>query len=263
MSPQQITTASVLDILFEHRNKGYGAYELRSHYHKRLLIAVAVLPLVVLLAWQLQPDYEKIQTALDEIKPYVTICPIEIPEAVIQPPPPAATQRPAARGAAIPTEIVPDELVPPVDNTLLLGGTSDGDPTITPAEVTSTPTPAATGAANTAPTPITEPVQNFTTVEKLPQFPGGAQAWLQFLQRYLRVPDELAAGQKVQVQVRFTVSTDGSISEAVIVQSGGATFDAEVKRVLKKMPRWSPAVQNGRPVAVSFVQPVTFAAVEE
>ncbi|MBA2746852.1 MAG: energy transducer TonB, partial [Flavisolibacter sp.] len=48
-----------------------------------------------------------------------------------------------------------------------------------------------------------------------------------------------------------------------ILQSGGKAFDAEVIRVLKKMPKWKPAIQNGRPVAVSFSQPVTFVGVEK
>jgi protein TonB len=48
-----------------------------------------------------------------------------------------------------------------------------------------------------------------------------------------------------------------------VVQSAGAVFDNEVIRVLKKMPKWKPAIQNGQPVAVTFTQPVTFQAVEE
>jgi protein TonB len=47
------------------------------------------------------------------------------------------------------------------------------------------------------------------------------------------------------------------------VQSGGFAFDNEVIRVLKKMPKWKPAVQNGHTIALSFMQPVTFQAFEE
>ena len=56
---------------------------------------------------------------------------------------------------------------------------------------------------------------------------------------------------------------DGSITKFEIIQSGGAAFDNEVIRVLKKMPKWKPAVQNGQNVSVMFTQPVTFVAYEE
>jgi protein TonB len=73
----------------------------------------------------------------------------------------------------------------------------------------------------------------------------------------------LEAGQKRSVLVRFSVSEDGSVTQFEIVQSGGEAFDREVLRVLRKMPRWKPAIQNGRPVSVLFTQPVTFVAMEE
>jgi len=86
---------------------------------------------------------------------------------------------------------------------------------------------------------------------------------MEFLSRNLRTPSELEAGQKRNVMVRFTVGEDGSVTQFEIVQSGGEAFDREVIRVLKKMPKWKPAIQNGRPVSVLFTQPVTFLAVEE
>ena len=84
-----------------------------------------------------------------------------------------------------------------------------------------------------------------------------------FLNRHLRTPDELEAGQKRTVLVRFAVSVEGSVTQFEIVQSGGPAFDNEVIRVLKKMPKWKPAVQNGQNVSVMFTQPVTFVAYEE
>jgi protein TonB len=100
-------------------------------------------------------------------------------------------------------------------------------------------------------------------VERLPEFPGGVNAWSAFLGRHLRVPDDLEAGERRTVQVKFWVGEDGSVTRFEVVQSAGAVFDNEVIRVLKKMPKWKPAIQNGQPVAVTFTQPVTFQAVEE
>jgi protein TonB len=77
------------------------------------------------------------------------------------------------------------------------------------------------------------------------------------------VPADLQPGERRTVQVRFQVSAEGEITKFEILQSGGSIFDREVIRVLKKMPKWKPAIQNGRPIAISFVQPVTFQAIEE
>jgi protein TonB len=94
-------------------------------------------------------------------------------------------------------------------------------------------------------------------------FPGGVESWLNFLRRFLQTPDELEAGQRVEVRVKFFIDTDGSLSRFEIVKSGGTVFDKEVLRVMKKMPKWQPASQNKNKVAVSFTQPVIFMGVEE
>jgi hypothetical protein len=56
-------------------------------------------------------------------------------------------------------------------------------------------------------------------------FPGGQQAWMNFLNKHLRTPNELEAGQKKTVQVRFSVAEDGSVTHFEILQSGGTAFD--------------------------------------
>jgi protein TonB len=86
---------------------------------------------------------------------------------------------------------------------------------------------------------------------------------MDFLSRNLLTPGDLEAGQKRSVLVRFSVSEDGSVNQFEIVQSCGEAFDREVLRVLRKMPRLKPAIQNGSPVSVLFTQPVTFVAMEE
>ena len=103
----------------------------------------------------------------------------------------------------------------------------------------------------------------FVPVESGPEFPGGREAWTVFLNRHLQTPDYLEPGEKKLVLIRFFVDTDGAVNGFKVLQSGGAVFDDEVIRVLRKMPRWKPAIQNGHPVAVSFTQPVTFVGVEQ
>ncbi len=118
-------------------------------------------------------------------------------------------------------------------------------------------------AGNEKELPVEKSQAIFDPIEAEPQFPGGQQAWLSFLNRFLRVPEDMESGVCKTVLVKFFVGIDGSIDGFEIVQSGGNTLDNEVIRVLKKMPKWKPAIQNRHPVAVSFIQPVTFQAMEE
>src|SRR6266487_4568592 len=68
----------------------------------------------------------------------------------------------------------------------------------------------------------------------------------------LNTPHELEIGETKMVLVRFMVDVDGTISKTEIVQSGGDKYDREVIRVLHKMPKWVPAMQNGIKVATYF-----------
>jgi protein TonB len=103
----------------------------------------------------------------------------------------------------------------------------------------------------------------FIPLEKSPEFPGGYAAWSNFLNRYLQTPGDLDPGEKKVVLISFLVDVNGAVTGFKVVQSGGNTFDNEVIRVLKKMPKWKPAIQNGHPVAVPFTQPVTFVGLEQ
>ena len=85
-----------------------------------------------------------------------------------------------------------------------------------------------------------------------PSFPGGSAAWLKFLQRILQAPEDVEPGKRIEVLIRFWVDIDGSVSRPEIIKSGGTAFDKEVMRVMKKMPKWEPALQAGRPIAVAL-----------
>lgn len=68
----------------------------------------------------------------------------------------------------------------------------------------------------------------------------------------------MAPGERKTVVVKFNVSADGSISNIQVVQSAGAAFDAEVLRVMARMPKWKSAIENGKPANAVITQPVTF-----
>jgi TonB family protein len=91
-----------------------------------------------------------------------------------------------------------------------------------------------------------------------PGFPGGNEVLLNFLNRNLKPPPELQSGEKKLAVVQFLVKADGSINDFQIKQSAGLPFDNEVLRVLKRMPKWKPAMDNGKKVDAIVTQPVTF-----
>jgi len=111
--------------------------------------------------------------------------------------------------------------------------------------------------------PVTvDSVQNhpvYSFVEKMPEYPGGQNELMQFLQANLQYPDSARhLDIEGKVVAHFIVNEDGSISDASILHHLGYGCDEEVLRVIALMPRWTPGQQNGTPVKVYFTLPVTF-----
>lgn len=100
----------------------------------------------------------------------------------------------------------------------------------------------------------------FITVERMPEYPGGQSAMMQYIGSSVRYPNEaLKNGVQGRVIVQFVVEKDGSISDVVIVRSSGdASLDREAIRVISNMPRWKPGMQRGKPVRVKYTVPVNF-----
>ncbi|CAG5073180.1 hypothetical protein DYBT9623_04683 [Dyadobacter sp. CECT 9623] len=91
-----------------------------------------------------------------------------------------------------------------------------------------------------------------TVAEQKPQFPGGHQAMLEYLKTNTKYPESASkALVSGSVFVRFTVAEEGSIGNIVIVKGVGFGLDAEAIRLVKNMPKWEPAVQNGKPLSAA------------
>lgn len=102
-------------------------------------------------------------------------------------------------------------------------------------------------------------IELITAVEKSPEFPGGFEALIKYLDDNVRYPDEaLEDAIEGKVIVRFDVNKDGSISNITIVRSLQTLLDAEAVRVINTMPKWKPGTQRGKPIKVGFTLPVNF-----
>ena len=260
MTSNEILKADLLDIVFDNRNKKYGAYLLRKYYNSHLIFALNGMlgfVLIIVLIVSLNPQIgEAVSGAInrtDKVTLSVLTSPPSEPPQVSHPPRSNARQINKSR-----FEIVNQSTTVPITENM--AGAEISNITMKGSDVDGTLPVIESG-------PIIEPTVIENNLPPAPttaaEFPGGQQAWMNFLNKYLRTPGELEAGQKKTVQVRFSVAEDGRVTQFEIIQSGGIAFDNEVIRVLKKMPKWKPAVQNGRAVPVMFTQPVTFMAFEE
>jgi protein TonB len=99
----------------------------------------------------------------------------------------------------------------------------------------------------------------FVSVEKMPEFPNGMGALLQYLGKNIKYPT-IAQENNVQgrVTVQFVVNKDGSIVDVVVVKGIDPYLDKEALRVVSGMPKWKPGEQRGKPVRVKYTVPVTF-----
>lgn len=99
----------------------------------------------------------------------------------------------------------------------------------------------------------------FDTVDQMPEYPGGMQAMIEFLQANMKYPED-AAKQKVEgrVMVQFVVETDGSISDVHVAKQVFPSLDAEAIRVVQAMPRWTPGKDKGKVVRVKYNLPIVF-----
>lgn len=104
-----------------------------------------------------------------------------------------------------------------------------------------------------------EPPIKFTVVQKIPEFPGGWSAFMQWLTKNLKYP-ESAKRNKIQgtVIVTFIVNKDGSIASTKVSTSADPVLDAEALRVMKMMPKWKPGMDHNKICRTMIAVPVVF-----
>lgn len=273
MTNERILQSDILDILFENRNKDYGAYALRKGYNSRLMIAIVAALSIILVfivinflthknsssfSYTTQERIVEIKEIdIEKLKPKEPEKPKEQPREEQK----IASQKFVSKIVIKPDdkvkEVIPD--TKSLDSSLIAditvkGKPDDGIPKKTEQTIVS---------GNTNNSQSTETEKEFRPQEKDPEFPGGPDALKRFLANNLQTPGELEDGEKKVVKIRFKVDKDGSVNTFEIVTSGGNEYDREVVRVCKKMPRWTPALQNGVNVPVSYILPVTFIGVEQ
>ena len=107
--------------------------------------------------------------------------------------------------------------------------------------------------------PEPEEEEIFMVVEESPEFPGGYEAYMQYLKKNIKYP-AICRENNIQgrVIVSFVVNKDGKIVDAEVVKGVNPSLDKEALRVISTMPNWKPGKQRGKPVRVKYSSPVNF-----
>jgi len=266
MEAKKILAADLLDLLFENRNKEYGAYELRKTYNRRITTALLVVAsvTVVSLGTFLIANSSKGTTRGQFRIDSLTLANIPPEEKKIEPqlPPPPVKQPPVETTQFTPPKIVkevdPDEMPPQVEDlektridVISRQGIED-DGLV----------PQIDQNRQVIEEKKEEPEDKiFESVQIEASFPGGDIAWKRFLERNLNpntpVDNGAPAGQ-YQVWVQFIVDKEGVISEVKALTSNGYGMEDEAVKIIRKGPHWIPAIQNGNKVKAYRKQSILF-----
>ena len=240
------------EIIFENRNREYGAYDLRKRYLSAICLSllggVAISTvLVLILSFTIDrdiipdspdggiifiqpdstlPDPNKIKDNEPEIPKPKTFKPVYIEPEIVE----KVDSSDIGTVAITSLDSIKNR---PVDTIFVL---TDNPDLIVPFE----PEPG-------------------IFAEEMPTFPGGSDALLRFISESVKYPLEAVDnGIEGRVTLRFVVSTDGSVKRVEVLRSVHPVLDAEAIRVVSALPKWKPGKQNGKPVPVWFSVPVNF-----
>ena len=269
-----ISSQEWCDLIFEGRNKAYGAYSLRKDSPKRHNIATLVVVVVALAAFflpgiigdlidKIKPEEEEMVmtevTELSDLKE-AEVKKNEEYKPLMETPPPPPLKSSIKFTAPV---IKKDEEVSEEEEIKSQEELTESKVTISIADVEGNDEENGQDIADfkEAIKPVVEeaPEQVLDVVEQMPTFPGGQKALLQYISDNIKYPS-IAQENGIQgrVVVRFVVKKDGSVGEVQVLRGVDATLDKEAIRVVKSIPNFIPGKQNGHAVNVWFTLPVSF-----
>ncbi len=263
----KILQTDLLDLLFDGRNKEYGAYELRKQYSKRMIIAVAIMITCCLLLFMLYAfatGSKSLRNApiINEIE--LTKVEPETKKPEVVPPPPKQVQpqikmRQFTAPQITNDDVKPDEKPPEItelEDSKIGKVNQDGDKFD---DVIAPPVSDKPGVIE-APKQKEEEdwEKTFLSVQIESEYPGGLESWKRYLNKNIRYPED-AIEKEIEgmVLVQFIVDKEGNVSNVSAI-SGPNELRGEAERVIRKSGRWVPASQNGRKVKSYKNQPITF-----
>ena len=274
MSKIDLISSDWVDLVFEGRNKAYGAYRLRKSTTKRHILAMVAVVILLIVAFIILTvknfvDEQRAKVAMTQVaeltnykqpekKAEVKQKKVEVePERVVERV--KSSIKFTAPVIKKDEEVKPDEELKTQDElmstktaigTFDVKGNDDANGEILKAkDVIAEPEPPKHEEENKV----------FDIVEQQPLFPGGPAALMKYLSENTKYPVVAQEnGVQGRVTVQFVVEKDGSISDVHVLRGVDPSLDKEAVRVVKSMPRWTPGKQNGITVRVNYRVPVLF-----
>ncbi len=261
-----INSAEWLELVFEGKNKNYGAYRLRNTSGKRhrnamiivflFVCFIALLPTLIKTIDKLRPKHEAVteQRVLADLKIEEQIKEEKIVQQQEAPPTPPLKSTIMFTVPEITDEEIPEDMAMRTQDELTSTKTQ-----ISVVDVVGTDDEHGVDIVDLQnhQVIIDDPV--LVAVEEMPQFPGGDEELMRYIASNLKYPTVAQEmGIEGRVTLRFVVNRNGEVGSVEVVRSLDPLCDKEAQRVIKGMPRWIPGRQGGRAVAVYYTIPILF-----
>ena len=267
------TTPTLDEIVFENRNKAYGAYDLRTNYRSMLTKAfilgtllfciAAITPFVIMKIKQMQAkETMGVNANLIDILPEQDQI-IEQPKDEPPPPPPPPKEEPKIE---VIQNVVPEPVKapkietppPPISEQLKTTTGVVAQEGVKAPAYQPPPPPPSTGKVQTVEVkPQVSETQVYTEVEQLAEFPGGINKFRASVENNFDTGVMDGDEGTVKTTITFVVERDGSITD-VKADGSNKTFNAEAIRTVKSVKnKWSPAKIDGKPVRYRYRLPLT------
>lgn len=269
MSKLSIYETGWINLVFQDRNKEYGAYQLRMESTKTALTALfmGVLLLSGLLSIPVVMTYMDSNKGTSITIPEPTSTIVQLTEIIpneVQPKeslPKIKTKKvdiPVTSAALVNPEIVKtteanQDIAKNTDNTTVTTSTSEGTGIIGLNPTTS----AGNGTATSPPIDLGNTIVSSVTLDKLPEFPGGISKFYNYVGNNFE-KQELDGSGSIRVYVSFVIERDGSMTDIQVKKDPGYGLGKEAVRVLKSLKtKWSPGMIDGKAVRTAYNLPIT------
>ncbi|WP_121352133.1 energy transducer TonB [Flavisolibacter nicotianae] len=277
MEANKILQADLLDLLFEDRNKDYGAYELRRKYNKRITLALVItagIGLAIVLASFLSSALASKKDDTVEVRDVVVqnIQEEAPPPPPPPPPPPKAPPPPQLETAKFTPPVIKkdeevrQEEIPPIEKLEEVQVAEKSQEGAKDEGLLNAPPVVDKGTQVVETKPVEDENKVFEKVEI--EASVNVAQWRRHLESQLQryIEDAASSGMNpgtYTVNVRFLVEKDGSITDVRALNDPGSGLAQGAVEVVKRGPKWSPGEQNGRKVRSYHTQPITFVIQEQ
>ena len=256
MAKEKKRYPSLDDIVFQNRNKEYGAYDIRRRYSRTMTISIIV-GIAIIVASAIIPYLKAKSIAVQKARDaneVIAEMANDIQQEEAAPPPPPPPPPPAEQQTVVKyvAPVVVDTIKPEEATQLMTA--DDAAQTVTDQDV-------GLEVVDQVQEEVQEeaPQEVFVVVEEMPSFPGGDTELFKFIYDNIKYP-EIAKENNIQGKVilRFCVTYKGTVDQVSVVRGVDPALDEEAIRVIKMLPLWKPGKQGGKPVNVWYSVPISF-----